>query len=55
MKDRMREMRLWWDETMKEEEEGEAEDEEEEYCAVAGDDKVLSQVCIGLVLNLKCI
>lgn len=42
MKDRLREMRQWWDEVMKEEEE-----QEEEECLVAEDDKVSlpPQVC----------
>lgn len=44
MKDRLREMRQWWDEITKEEEE-EGEGEEEEYCPVAEDGKILSQVC----------
>jgi hypothetical protein len=52
MRDRLREMKQWWDEVMKEEEEGE-EAEEEEYIPVAAENgKIPSQVCNGLVLIL---
>lgn len=47
MKERLKEMRQWWDEVMKDEE----EDAGEEECAVAEDDKVLAQVLVFLILD----
>jgi len=44
MKERLKEMRQWWDEVMKDEE----EDGREEECVAAEDDKVLPQVCVCL-------
>jgi len=46
MKERLKEMRQWWDEVMKDEE----EDEKEENCVAAEEDKVLPQVpCVTLM------
>ncbi|KAK7340476.1 hypothetical protein VNO77_21180 [Canavalia gladiata] len=47
MKDRLKEMRQWWDEVMKEEEEGEEGEEECAVPEVAEEDKVLSQDELG--------
>ncbi|ESW11394.1 hypothetical protein PHAVU_008G026200 [Phaseolus vulgaris] len=43
MKERLKEMRQWWDEVMKDEE----EDEKEENCVAAEEDKVLPQDDLG--------
>lgn len=48
MKERLKEMRQWWDEVMKDEK----EDGVEEECAVAEDVKVLAQVCVCVWLCL---
>jgi len=42
MKERLKEMRQWWDEVIKDEK----EDGGEEECAVAENVKVLAQVCV---------